>query len=166
MNPEQTRIIHGPAEGERAEGTGWIDVFFYSPEPVETLVERVRAVADVVASVPTDQFTEETLASLVPDWFVRSFPSEGNPFLLDHLREFYHGPVNEKQLGVVSGPHLWRDWVYYSAPEERSWRWWDAKRLNDHVGTIQVMVYGWPTPVFDLEMTLYHCGATEVMADN
>ena len=51
-------------------------------------------------------------------------------------------------------------WLYWADPDERPWRWWDARVVDADHGTIEIQVADWPTPVAALPWLLLAAGAT------
>ena len=133
-------------EGAAAEAPpGDLDELLVScPEGAERVLAGVREVLEVVLAHQTGPWPSvDEWKQLLPEWFVSSC-------------------VDDRQVrDCVLDKWSLRAWTYWFQPDQRGWRWWDARAEGDRLH-VWLLVEERPYLRGALEWLLQTAGAEEV----
>src|SRR5919201_632644 len=158
---ELRHVLQGAQEEERSR-SGTDRLLFRARQPTEVL-QRARAILQIVLSHQAPWPTDVQWRSLLPEWFVQSCAPEQTAEeaqrWLDHWRSL--SPDLKAQEEAL-GPWSLSNWLYWFDPDgmggDRGWAWWDAGVSDSSSGWVDIEVDGLPYPARTLRWLLRACG--------
>ena len=128
---ELRRLLRGPAADEQIPAPGLTRVHVHCPGNAEEVLARVRrALTIVLLEKPRRWPTNEEWRAKMPDWFVAVCKPEMTDEDEDRLMK----------LARRNWPWTAGNWAYWFTPEQRTWRWWDARVENPDLLVIELWV--------------------------
>lgn len=161
---EETRRLHlGPAPGEEPGAVGLIEINVEATDDVSGVMSRCKDVLLIVSQASESEFrSHETLAQLLPAWFVEGCAPEESTSARAEWLAWWRGLDGEERARVAE-ERAWglEDWLYWMQPEERQWLWWDLRSVGETQATLLLEVKAWPIAMGALMWLLRLAGATD-----
>jgi hypothetical protein len=126
VQTEKRHVSKGPDPGERSR-SGTDRLIFRSSKPGEVL-EKARAVLQVVLDHQAPWPTEDQWRAMLPAWFVQARGPEQTQGEAKRYLEYWRS-VSPKQQAEEDTRRAWAltNWLYWFDPEgmgdERGWAW-------------------------------------------
>lgn len=157
---ERRHVLSGPQSGERSTAFALVELFATTPGDASGLLERARTVLDSVLNVEGSPWPDMARwVEILPGWFIEACaPEEAN--------DGTERPPDKQREASLTDRWTLSGWLYWLAPAERQWYWWDGKVVANDMVQVTVEVNDWPAPVGAMEWLLRACGATGVVAED
>lgn len=157
---EIRHLEDGPGVDERPGGNGLITLAIRTREEPSEMIERAKDVLAVVVAVPPAEWRPEVVQQSLPAWFVeKCAPERSNEAWLAWWRSL---AVPDRIQAERERSWSVADWLFWLAPDERQWHWWDAVVDGERSAKVLVEVPSWPAAIGALEWLLRAAGAASV----
>lgn len=159
MNSDELRRLeNGPTSGERPKGIVCGFLARCDGNAPEVLA-RCKEVLRVVLTQDVEHWpTDGEWRSLLPAWFVSKCMDEDS--YEARAKKLFEFPEEERLQHDL--PWAVSGWVFWFAPDEREWFWWDAAIKDKNTIEIFVDVFGDPFPWGGLSWLLKASGTVSV----
>lgn len=165
LQSEKRHVSKGPYPGERSR-SGTDRLTFDSSQPAEVL-ERARAVLQVVLDHLAPWPTDDEWRTMLPAWFVQACAPEQTQEEAERWLEHWHS-LSPELKAEEDAQTAWSltNWVHWFDPQrdggDRGWSWWDAGVYDSSTGWVEIEVDGHPYPSGALRWLLRACGGVPV----
>jgi hypothetical protein len=161
VESEKRHVSKGPEAGERSRTDR---LAFRSSQPGE-VIERARAVLQVVLDHQAPWPTDHQWRTMLPAWFVRACAPERTQEeaqrWLEHWRTL--SPELKAEAEVTAWSLLnWLGWFDPRGDLDRGWAWWNAGVYDSATGWVEIEVEGHPYPTGALRWLLRAAGGVPV----
>lgn len=163
QSDEVRHLESGPRVGEVAGGSGLVALTVVTDGEIVAVIARAKEVARSVVATSAASWDPEETRLRLPAWFVAGCaPEQSVEEAQEWLNWWRRLDDDGRAKAERERPWSVADWLFWLAPDERQWYWWDAVVDDDHSARIFVEVAGWPAALGALGWLLRVAGATTV----
>lgn len=163
---ELQRLNASPSDGDPISGLGTVRFLVHCNGNAGEVLRRAKEVLNTVLIHSGDRWpSDEEWRGLLPAWFVARCAREKSPEEAEQWLEWWRGLNPEQQAEASRANWTLSNWLSWFEPDERSWRWWDARVETPQRILLAVAVDGWPFPWGALEWLFLASGTQRVEAE-
>ncbi len=166
IHRESVRLLSGSPK-ELPEGLGTVRFICHASCNSIRVIEKAKAILRIINQNSLGSWPSEVeWGRLLPSWFVEKCESDKSVAESQKWLDWWR-TLNDEQKADVERNLAWTldGWLYYLAPEQRQWFWWDAVAMTEHDFVVAIEAQEWPFPSGALAWLLRASGAKRVEAE-
>ena len=159
--------LQSVAPKELPGGMGTVRFICHAPWSSIQVIEKAKAILRIINQNSLGSWPNEAeWGRLLPSWFVEKCELEKSDRETQEWLDWWRELSDERKADVERNQAWTLDgWLYYLAPEQRLWFWWDAVTLTEYDFAVAVEAQEWPFPTGALAWLLRASGADCVEAE-
>ncbi|NER00691.1 MAG: hypothetical protein F6K30_29025 [Cyanothece sp. SIO2G6] len=164
---ELRRIEYGVTADDNPRKLGLVTFHIICSGNSETVLLKAKEVLKNFIISSSEQWpTAEQWRNLLPKWFVNECAEEKTKEEMEkYLENLRKLPSDEREQIIENIRWSLENWLYWLAPSERQWFWWDAEIVDENLLHIVVEVKEWPFAWKALAWLFRASGAVRVIPE-
>jgi hypothetical protein len=164
---ELRRVKHGPEADEHIPGIGTVRFLVLCKDDAQSVLQLAKAVMEAVAGECASGWREAAdWHAILPMRFVKACADEMTQDEAEAEMQ-RRRTLSQAERAAEERERRWSlaNWLYWLAPSERAWQWWDAQLIDNNVIAVAVAVESWPFAWGALAWLFRGSGAVAVEAE-